>query len=82
MYIDKLNNIVSSLLNNYKTNLSNIIDKLNILNPLNALKRGYSIVKKDEKLVSLKDINKNDCINIQMLNGTIVSEVKEVKIDA
>ena len=82
MYIDKLNSFILNLLNNYRINLSNIIDKLNILNPLNALKRGYSIVKKDDKLVSIKHIKKKDCINIQMSGGTVISEVKEVKIDA
>ena len=39
---------------------NHLIEKLEILNPLNALKRGYTITKKDSKCISsIKDINKD-----------------------
>ena len=61
-------------------NLNNIINKLEVLNPMNTLKRGYAIVRKDDEV--LTDINKikqDDIININLEKGTIVSKVVEVK---
>ena len=61
-----------------KTN--HLIEKLEILNPLNALKRGYAVIKKDNKTISnIKNINKDDVIDIEIKNGKIEALVKEVK---
>lgn len=61
-----------------KTN--HLIEKLEILNPLNALKRGYSITKKDNKCItSIKDIKKDNNINIMIKDGEIKAKVMEVK---
>ena len=60
-------------------NLEHIINKLDVLNPMNTLKRGYSIVKKDDKVVSdIKNICVNDMINISIKNGNINAKVVEV----
>ena len=60
--------------------LFNMINKLEVLNPLNTLKRGYAIVRKDDKVVSdIKNIKKDEIININLEKGTIVSKVMEVK---
>ena len=68
LYEDKLN----------KTN--HLIEKLEILNPLNALKRGYSILKKDDKVVSsIKKIKKDDNIKINLKDGNINVKVMEVE---
>lgn len=61
-----------------KTN--HLIEKLEILNPLNALKRGYSVTKKDNKCItSIKEIKKDDNINIMINDGEIKAKVMEVK---
>lgn len=61
-----------------KTN--HLIEKLEILNPLNALKRGYSIIKKNDKCISsVKNIKKDDDINIMIKDGNINVKVMEVK---
>ena len=61
-----------------KTN--HLIEKLELLNPLNALKRGYSITKKDNKCItSIKDIKKDDNINVMIKDGEIKAKVMEVK---
>ena len=53
-----------------KTN--HLIEKLEILNPLSALKRGYSIVKKDNKCISnINDINKDDMLDVTISNGIL-----------
>lgn len=64
----------------YKSqNLEHIINKLEVLNPMNTLKRGYGIVKKDNKVVSnIKDVKKEDIIDINIKNGIINAKVIEV----
>lgn len=60
-------------------NLSNIISKLQVLNPLNTLKRGYAIVKKDNKVISdIKSITKDQELTIQIKNGNIITKVMKV----
>ena len=60
-------------------NLEHIINKLDVLNPMNTLKRGYSIVKKDNKVISdIKNVNIDDVINISIKDGIINAKVLEV----
>lgn len=68
------------LYSNYKNNLDNMIDKLILLDPLNALKRGYSILKKDDTCIdSIKLVNKDDKINISLVDGNIKANILEVE---
>ena len=61
-------------------NLYNMINKLEVLNPMNTLKRGYAIVRKDEEvLTDIKKIKKDDIISVNLEKGTIISKVMEVK---
>lgn len=70
----------SSLYKYQKQHMDNIINKLEVLNPMNTLKRGYSIVKKDDRVVSKKSmVKKDDIVNINLNDGVIVSKVMEVK---
>ena len=79
-------NISSYILNNpsmlykfKKQKLDNLINKLEVLNPMNTLKRGYAIIKKDNTVVSdINNINVDDTINIKLNNGNIISKVMEV----
>jgi len=59
--------------------LSHIISKLEVLNPLNTLNRGYAIVKKDDKVLSsIKNINENDIITISLKDGNAISKIIKV----
>ena len=70
----------SILYENKNKKINHLIEKLEILNPLNALKRGYSISKKDDKcLTSIKSVKKDDNINILLKDGEIKAKVTEVK---
>lgn len=63
-----------------KTN--HLIEKLEILNPLSSLKRGYAVIKKDDKCItSIKSVKKDDDINISLKDGYINAKVLEVKND-
>ena len=69
-------NIVKYLtLNKHK--YINLLSKLEVLNPLLTLKRGYSIVKKDNKVISLKkDLTTGDKINIELQDGSVSATVE------
>ena len=57
-------------------NLMGIIEKLEVLNPLNTLKRGYAIIKKEIKVINdINDIKEKDEKNIQIKNGIIMTKV-------
>ena len=78
--IKNITNITRQQLKINNIKINNIIEKLEVLYPLNALKRGYAVVKKKDKFISnVKDININDVINIEINNGNIESKI--IKID-
>ena len=59
--------------------LEHIISKLEVLNPLNTLNRGYAIIKKDNKVLSsIKNINNDDIIKISLKDGEVSSKVIKV----
>lgn len=76
--IVKLQTIYSHILKEKETIIDHNIDKLIILNPLNIIKKGYSIAYKDNNIVSsINDVNKDDIIDIQLNDGTIKTKVLE-----
>lgn len=59
--------------------LEHIISKLEVLNPLNTLNRGYAIIKREDKVLSsIKNINKDDIIKISLKDGELSSKVIKV----
>ncbi|MDD4607968.1 MAG: exodeoxyribonuclease VII large subunit [Bacilli bacterium] len=76
---ERLNNIINYKLERVTINLNRMIEKLELLNPLGVLKRGYSIVYKDDKVISnTSKIKENDLLKIKLLKGDIDVIVKEV----
>ena len=56
------------------------VSKLEILNPLLTIGRGYSITKKNSKVVSsISDIKKKDLLEIELKDGIIQTEVLETQ---
>lgn len=76
-------NIMDKLQINIKNNLNNntnkyllLINKLETLNPLSTIKRGYSITRKDNKVISsIKDLKKDDLLEIELIDGKINTKV-------
>lgn len=59
--------------------LSYIISKLEVLNPLNTLNRGYAIIKKENKVLSsIKNINEEDIVTISLKDGEVSSKIIKV----
>ena len=70
-----INNMNNKLISD-RNNLLKLIGKLEVLNPLLTIKRGYSIVRKDNKVVtSKKDLKKNDKLELEIVDGKINVEV-------
>ena len=62
-----------------KQNLDNLISKLEVLNPMNTLKRGYAIVKKDDMVVaSISKLKEKDDIKINLSDGVIDAKIIKV----
>lgn len=56
------------------------LNKLELLNPLLTIGRGYSITRKDEKVISsIKEIQPKDKLEIQLKDGFIFTEVIDTK---
>lgn len=76
----ELNNSIINSVNKANNRYINIINKLEALNPLLTLKRGYSITKLNSQVVSsIKTIKENDLINIKLNDGYLDAVVKNVK---
>ena len=78
--IDLLDNKLINSINNKFTSDKNsfvkVLSKLEVLNPLLTIKRGYSIVRKNNKVVSLKkDLKKKDKVEIELSDGKVEMEV-------
>ena len=60
--------------------IKNIIDKLNLLNPLNILSRGYSITYLNNKaLKSVGEVSKKELLQIKLSDGFIDAMVTDIK---
>ncbi len=70
-YERQLNNNILMKFKNYKIELVKFISKLDALSPLKTLTRGYAIIESEDGAVieSIKNINKDDIINIQLQDG-------------
>lgn len=77
--IDKLNIYMEGILENKETKYVSLLDKMEALNPIKTLKRGYSITRANNKVVNLKDIKENMIITTEFSEGEVISKVMEVK---
>lgn len=79
----KRNRVFTSPENIFKDKSKNyelILNKLELLNPLSILKKGYSVVTiGDKSIKSYKDLNINDKVNIRLGEGVAIATINEVK---
>ena len=74
-----LNKELRVILDNNKHKYEIMINKLDLLSPLNILSKGYSVVSKEDKVVkSVKELKINDTLNIRMSEGKVNAVVKEI----
>lgn len=79
---DKLDRIMKSKIESTALRYNNLIEKLELVNPLSTLKRGYSVVYKDGTAITdIAKLKKEDTLNIRVYNGEVnvsVIDTKEV----
>ena len=64
-----------------KLKIDNATDKINNLSPMNILKRGYSLIRKDDSAVtSAGQLEKNDRLTLQLSDGCAECTVNEIKL--
>lgn len=74
---EKLNSNIESKLFEFRSDLKIMIGKLDGLSPLKILDRGYSVIKKENKIVSSKkELLKAGEIEIILKDGSIIGEFK------
>lgn len=89
--LDLLNEKISNLKNkqifinpnkifeSYNKELQIIIDKLTLLNPLNVLKRGYSVTYINKQIVkSITNLSEGNNIQIKLKDGIIDATIKKI----
>lgn len=76
----KLENNIQKVLENEQHRYLHALNKLEILNPLLTIKRGYSITRNQDHVVtSIQQVKPHDKIEIKVTDGLIEARVEEVK---
>ena len=67
------------LFKNKYNNYNLVINKLELLNPLNILSKGYSVVSSNDKIIKRsKDVNIGDKIRVRLSEGIIDASVERI----
>lgn len=78
-YRDNLTKLILKNLSNKHDKFLDLTAKLEELNPLKILKRGYSITRKDKEIInSIKKLNLKDKINVHFVDGECGCEIEEI----
>ncbi len=68
------------LYKSHKDNLGYLIEKLDLVNPLNILKRGYTLTYQDNTTIkSIKNINKDKDMTIKFSDGIVLSKIIDIR---
>ena len=75
----RFNNNIKNTLNNKTNRYINILNKLEALNPILTIKRGYTITSiNDKSFNSINSVKKDDIIKTKVMDGYIKSKVIEI----
>ena len=75
---NRLSNLTMKNIHNNKLEFKNKVELLNNLSPTNTMLRGYSIINKDDKVItSTQDLSKDDEITLAMKDGNVDAIVKK-----
>ena len=75
----KLNPSIKSILDNKENRYKVSLSRLEAINPIKIMDRGFSVVSNKEKIVKkVSDVKKNDLISIRVNDGNISANVVEV----
>lgn len=72
----KINLLINQKINDYDKVFNHLIEKCTILNPLNIIKKGYTIVYKDKEIVyNVNELEVNDQVSIKFSDGVAVATI-------
>lgn len=75
-FVKNLEKAINLKMKDYKLQTVEKITKLDAMSPLKTLARGYTVVEKEDKLVkSVKDLKKDDIINVRLNDGKIDAKI-------
>ena len=75
-----LNKVINNFITNQQNKLTIKLESLNNLSPTNTMLRGYTIVNKDDDVItSTNDFAENDNIVLTMKDGVVDAQVKKVR---
>lgn len=78
--IDKLEANINRTFESKSTRYISLLDKLEALNPIRTLKRGYTITKQNSKAIKdIKEIQKGSLLETEFETGKVISQVTEVE---
>lgn len=78
--IDKLEANINRTFDGKSTRYISLLDKLEALNPIRTLKRGYTITKQNNKAIKdIKEIQKGSLLETEFETGKVISQVTEVE---
>ena len=76
----KMEHNLKQLLKDKKNQLAIVMNELRELSPREALKRGYSFIRKEKKILnSIKKIVINEELELILSDGKLITKVKEIK---
>ena len=77
--VEELQLFITHLLERNQNKYVSLLNKLEILNPLLTIKRGYSITKMNDKVItSTLQVNKNDSLEVELQDGLLLTRVEEI----
>ena len=77
--IGKVELLYSKKINESTVVFNHLIEKCTILNPLNIIKKGYTIVYKNENIVyNVNELNHNDKVKIKFTDGAATATINEI----
>lgn len=78
--IDKLEISINRTFESKSARYISVIDKMEALNPVRTLKRGYTITKQNSKTIKdINDLKVDSLLETEFENGKVISKVMEVK---
>ncbi len=79
---ERLDDCIGDVFVSLKGRMGIALSKLEALNPLSVLQRGYSVLESEGRIItSRKELNKGDLVNIRMTDGAVVAEIKNTEME-
>jgi exodeoxyribonuclease VII large subunit len=77
---EKLHQLMSKIVDQKQNRFILTINRLDLLNPLSIMKKGYSVTMKEDTIIkSVTDLNPSDTICVKLRDGDVKAIVNEIK---